>query len=43
MLHWAASSEMLVSLTVLGFLVWELISIRRTIRRDKEKREKDES
>jgi len=37
MINWAASSEMLVMLAVLAFLVWELISIRRTLRRDREK------
>lgn len=37
MLNWAASSEMIMMLAVLAFLIWELISIRRTIRRDREK------
>jgi hypothetical protein len=32
---------MIVMLVVLGFLVAELISIKRTIRRDKEKAEKE--
>jgi hypothetical protein len=41
MMDWAASSEMIVMLVVLGFLVAELISIKRTIRRDKEKAEKE--
>jgi hypothetical protein len=34
---WAANSELLIMLIVLGLLVAELINIRRTIRRDKEK------
>ncbi len=37
MINWAASSEMLVMFVVLAFLIWELISIRRTLRRDREK------
>lgn len=34
---WMTSSELLVMLLVLGFLVAELISIRRTIARDRKK------
>jgi hypothetical protein len=34
---WASSSELLVMLVVLGFLIAELISIRRTIARDRRK------
>jgi hypothetical protein len=41
MMDWAASSEMIVMLVVLGFLVAELVSIKRTIRRDKEKAAKE--
>lgn len=37
MLNWAAESELLIMLIVLGLLVAELINIRRTIRRDKAK------
>lgn len=36
-MKWAASSEMLVMLAVLAFLVWELVSVRRTLRRDRAK------
>jgi hypothetical protein len=35
MMDWAASSEMIVMLVVLGFLLVELVSIRRTIKRDR--------
>lgn len=41
MMNWAASSEMIVMLAVLAFLVWELVSIRRTIRRDRDRARKD--
>jgi hypothetical protein len=34
---WASSSELLVMLVFLGFLVVELISIRRTVARDRKK------
>jgi hypothetical protein len=37
MLDWAAESELLIMLIVLGLLMAELINIRRTIRRDKAK------
>ncbi len=37
MLSWAASSELLVMLMVLGFLVVELVRTKREIRKDKEK------
>jgi hypothetical protein len=37
MLSWAASSELLVMLLVLGFLVIELVRTKREIRRDKAK------
>ena len=43
MLSWAANSELLIMLIVLGLLVAELINIRRTIRRDKEKAAKQEN
>ena len=39
MMNWAASSEMIVMLVVLAFLVAELISIRRTLKRDRAKAE----
>ncbi len=39
MIDWAASSEMIVMLVVLGFLLVELVSIRRTIKRDRAKLE----
>lgn len=35
MIDWVASSEMMVMLVVLGFLLVELVSIRRTIKRDR--------
>ncbi len=38
---WASSSELLVMLVILAFLVREWFSIRRTIRRDREKAERD--
>jgi hypothetical protein len=40
---WASSSELLVMLVVLGFLVREWFSIRRTIRKDREKAERERS
>lgn len=40
MLNWAASSEMIIMLAVLAFLVWELVSVRRTLRRDRAKQKK---
>ena len=42
MLSWAASSEMIVMLAVLAFLVWELISVRRTLKRDRAKQKETE-
>lgn len=41
MMEWAASAEMIVMLVVLGLLVGELISIRRTLKRDRAKAEKE--
>lgn len=38
---WAASSEMIVMLVVLAFLVFELIQIRRTLKRDRAKAKDD--
>jgi len=40
---WASSSELLVMVIILGFLVREWFSIRRTIRQDREKAERDRS
>ena len=40
---WASSSELLVMFLILGFLVREWFSIRRTIRQDREKAERDRS
>ena len=37
MINWAASSEMLVMLAVLGFLLWEWVKIRRILKHDREK------
>ena len=37
---WAFSSELILMLIVLGAAVFNLISTRREIRRDREKREK---
>lgn len=39
MMGWAASSELIVMVVVLAFLVAELINIRRTLKRDRAKAE----
>jgi hypothetical protein len=36
-MDWVASSELLVLFVVLALLIWELVSIRRTIRKDRER------
>lgn len=39
MIHWAASSEMLVMFAVLAFLIWEWVKIRRILKRDRASRQ----
>lgn len=41
MMGWVASSELIVMVVVLAFLVAELVSIRRTLKRDRAKAEKE--
>jgi uncharacterized membrane protein YcjF (UPF0283 family) len=41
MMNWAASSEMLVMLAVLAFLIWEWVKIRRILKRDRAKLQAD--
>ncbi len=38
---WASSSELLVMLVILALLIREWISIRRTLRQDRDKAERD--